>query len=108
MTAARAWVGAALVLLTAGCSASAGAGELTAADVESGVDDLVERELGQRPQDVDCPDGMPAEEGASVRCALTVPEGLLGATVTVSSVEGERVVLGIQVDDELLPEGSTP
>jgi hypothetical protein len=50
---------------------------------------------------------MPAELGASVRCALTVPEGLLGATVTVNSVQGDRVVLGIQVDDELVPDGST-
>lgn len=102
---ARACVG--LVLLTAGCAASTGSVELTPGEVESGVNDLIERELGQLPQDVDCPDGMPAEVGASVRCTLTIPEGLLGASVTVNSVEGENVVLGIEVDDELLPDGAT-
>ncbi len=98
---------AGLALLTAGCSVSASSVQLTPGDVETGVGDALEREVGGVPQDIDCPDGMAAEVGESVRCTLTVPEGLLGATATVKSVDGDHVVLGVEVDEQLL-DGTTP
>jgi outer membrane murein-binding lipoprotein Lpp len=94
-----------LALLTAGCSASAGTPTVSSEELETQVVAMLEEQVGQTPDDLDCPDALPAEEGAEVRCTLTAGDSAIGVTVTATSVEGEDVTLGIQVDDEALAEG---
>lgn len=85
----------AMVLGSAGCGANA----VTADDVEMQISDQLEEQVGQQPDDVSCPDDLPAEEGESIRCELTAGEDTLGVTATVTSVEGDTVNFDIQVDE---------
>ncbi|WP_199732086.1 DUF4333 domain-containing protein [Cellulomonas triticagri] len=106
MRAARGAAPALLLLLT-GCSVSVsmGGAGFSSAELEDKVNQMLEQEVGRLPDDVECPDGLAAEVGESVRCTLTITEGHLGATVTVRSVDGDDAVLRIEVDEDLLPEG---
>lgn len=97
MTGRSIGVAAALVglcLALAGCSST-----VDAADVESQISEQLEAQLGEAPDSVDCPEDLPAEEGAEIRCELTVAEETLGVTVTVTSVEDDTVNFDIQVDE---------
>jgi hypothetical protein len=96
-----------LALTLSGCSFSAGIGtvRVTADDLEDQVTEQLTEYAGQAPDDVVCPDALPAEEGAEVRCTLTAGADRLGVTVTATEVDGTDVRLGIQVDDEVLADG---
>lgn len=99
---------AALALATAGCSVSVRAagdatGGLSRAQVEAQVDEMLQREVGVGADAVDCPEPLVAEVGAAVRCTLTVADDAVGATVTMTAVDGGDVVLDIAVDDTLVP-----
>lgn len=83
-----------LVLTLTGCSST-----VDAADVETQISDQLEAQLGEAPDSVDCPEDLPAEEGAEIRCELTVAEETLGVTVTVTSVADNTVNFDIQVDE---------
>lgn len=75
------------------------AGAVAAENVEREIDNLVQR-LGGAPADkVDCPDDLPAEVGASVRCSFTAQGATYGVTVTVTSIEGDTANYDIKVDD---------
>ncbi len=84
-----------LSLALTGCSG----GAVDAADVESQISDQLEAQIGEAPDSVDCPEDLPAEEGAEIRCELTVAEETLGVTVTVTSVQDNTVNFDIQVDE---------
>jgi hypothetical protein len=59
---------------------------------------------GRAPDEVECPDDLDLEVGATTRCTLTAGGTRLGVTVTVESVaEDGNADLDIQVDDEPLP-----
>lgn len=93
---------ACLALATAGCSVSVratGDAGLSGSEVEAQVDRMLHDELGQAPDAVDCPEPLLAQVGAEVRCTVTVPEGSVGATVTMTAVEGHDVELAVTVDD---------
>lgn len=93
---------ACLALATAGCSVSVratGDAGLSGPEVEARVDRLLEDELGQSPDAVDCPEPLVARVGAEVRCTVTVAEGSVGAVVTATAVEGRDVELDVTVDD---------
>ncbi len=88
-----------LVLGLAAC----GSNSVPSSDLETVVADQLEAEVGQAPDSVDCPDELPAEVGAEVRCSLTAEETTFGLTVTVTSIDGDDVLFDIVVDDA--PEG---
>jgi hypothetical protein len=78
-----------------------GAGSVSAADVETQSEDRLEEQVGTRP-DISCPEDLPAETGAELRCTLTA-EGdpaEYGVTVTVTSVEGDSAQFDVQVDEQ--------
>ncbi|MCA0145027.1 DUF4333 domain-containing protein [Blastococcus sp. LR1] len=94
---AGALVGAAAVLALAGC----GTDPATSSQVATEAARVLEARTGV-PSDVSCPDELPAEVGAELRCVLT-PEGdpqEYGVTVTVTAVDGNVLDLDVQVDDE--------
>jgi hypothetical protein len=96
-----------LALTLSGCSFSAGVGTARVApeELETTVTEQLTEYAGQAPDDVECPDALPVELDAEVRCTLTAGADRLGVTVTATKVDGTDVKLGIQVDDEVLADG---
>ncbi|MDQ4037586.1 MAG: DUF4333 domain-containing protein [Actinomycetota bacterium] len=78
-----------------GCS---GTVVVAADDVASQISDQLEAEVGQRPDSVECPEDLPGEVGATMRCELTAGEDVLGVTVSVTEVDGATVNFDIEVD----------
>ena len=87
---------AALALGVAACGSDA----VSTDDLEDEVSTQLEAQVGQAPDSVDCPETLPAEEGAEVRCTLTNGGETIGMTLTVTTVEGKDVGFDIAVDDE--------
>lgn len=82
-----------------GCSVSAGA-SVDREVLEQQVSDSLEAQVGTAPKKVECPDELEPKSGATTRCTLTAPDGSeIGATVTVSEVDGDNVNFDIQVDE---------
>ena len=82
------------LLVVAGLTAVlAGCGEKTvrAEGAEKSVVDLVSRETGFTPDDVECPSGVEAEVGKRFECSFTGPEGPYTAFMEVTKVDGEAV-----------------
>jgi hypothetical protein len=89
----------AVLFALAGC----GAGTVSKADLATAAENLLEKQVGQRP-DVTCPDDLEAEVGATMRCTLTAEglDGRYGVTVTVTKVDGDQARFDVQVDTEPL------
>jgi len=80
-----------------------GSESVSTTDLEAEVSTQLEAEVGQAPDSVDCPDALPAEVDAEVRCTLTSGDTTFGLTLTVTSVENDEAVFDVVVDDE--PQG---
>ena len=61
--------------------------------------ELLAEEVGQTPDEFTCSEDLPAEMGAEIRCELTHEGESIGATVTVTSVDGSDVQWDVVVDD---------
>jgi len=83
--------------------AACGSGSVSTADLEALVSTQLEETVGQAPDSVDCPDALPGEVGAEVRCTLTTDDTTFGLTLTVTSVDNDVALFDIVVDDA--PEG---
>lgn len=95
-------LGALAVLLSTGCSFdfSIGGDAAVAGDeVARQASTVLEQQVGYAPDDITCPEDLPAEVGASIRCELSTDGQTYGVTVTTTSVEGTDVEFDIQVDD---------
>ncbi|ASR39723.1 hypothetical protein BAY61_27800 [Prauserella marina] len=68
-------------------------------ELQDRVADAVEDDGDERPDDVDCPNDLSAEEGEQTRCILTRQATNYGVDVEVTSAEGERVSLSVRVDE---------
>lgn len=73
-------------------------GAVSGADVAAAVSAQLTALTGVTPDTVSCPD-LPAEIGASIRCALTAGAETLGVTVTTTSVQGDEVLFDFAVDE---------
>ncbi|MFW5417753.1 DUF4333 domain-containing protein [Nocardiopsis sp. CNT-189] len=96
-------LGALAVLLTAGCSFNAsigGAAAVPADEVAKEAAAVLEEQVGQAPDDLTCPEDLPAEVGSSIRCELTAGGETLGVTVTTTSAEGSDVNFDVEVDEQ--------
>lgn len=80
-----------------------GSESVSTTDLDAEVSTQLEAEVGQAPDSVDCPDALPAEVDAEVRCTLTSGDTTFGLTLTVTGVENDEAVFDIVVDDE--PQG---
>lgn len=68
-------------------------------ELERQVSSSLAAQVGQTPADMDCPDPLEREVGASTRCTLTAQDGTqFGVTVTVNKVDGDNVSFDAQVD----------
>jgi hypothetical protein len=86
-------------LLLAAC----GAATVPAADVADDAEQLLEEEVGVRP-DITCPADIVVEVGASLNCVLTAGDDPTeyAVTVTVAAVEDDEPRYSVEVDQEPL------
>ncbi len=94
---------AGFVLLGAACSTTL---TVSKDQVAQQINDQLTQQVGQSPDSVTCPQDLPGQVGATMRCTLTAGGESYGVTVTVTSVEGTNVKFNIQVDDA--PATGTP
>lgn len=85
---------AAALALTA-CSA-----EVPAEELSEQVKSSLAEQVGQEPDEVDCPDPLPAEEGSEVRCTLTDGGTSYGVTVTSTGEQDGEVSFEVLVDEQ--------
>ncbi|WP_017538411.1 DUF4333 domain-containing protein [Nocardiopsis halophila] len=76
------------------------AGAVPADEVARQAAAVLEEEVGQTPDDLTCPEDLPAEVGASIRCDLTAGGQTLGVTITATAVEGTNVDFDVVVDEQ--------
>lgn len=94
--------------MLAGCS-FLGEKTVPKADLEHGVRQLLEEQIGQPVTSVTCDDDLAGEVDAQVRCTLEASDGsTIGLTVTASDVDGNDVKYEVVVDDEQQPATETP
>lgn len=92
----------AVVTLT-GCSVSVEPTEeptISQENLEKGISDALEKEVGQRPDSVECPGSVKAKAGESVRCELSAGAVRYGLTATVSSYGDGKAQYDVKVDQE--------
>jgi hypothetical protein len=92
----------ALALTVAACG---GTDTISKDDVAKKVQpefDKLAQDAGQEKfPEITCEDDLKAEEGSSTRCSATGPDGTLGITVTVSSVEDGNAKLSFKADEQV-------
>ena len=98
-------------------AAACGAGAVKEADVETAVAAQLAEETGQPEPDIDCPNDLDAEVGATMECDLTVEgdDAVYPVTVEVTSVEDGKANYSVEVgeapesggDDATTEEGPT-
>lgn len=77
-----------------------GAAAVEGAELAESVKTELGKEVGTEPDEVTCPDDLPAEVGAETRCTLTHEGVSYGVTVTATAVQDEDVDFDILVDEE--------
>ena len=77
-----------------------GTSSVSSSDLEKQVDSQLTKVVGQKPDDVTCPDDLKAEVGATTRCTLTADGTKYGVTVRATKVDGSQVNFSIKVDDK--------
>lgn len=90
----------AATFVVAGCSTQA---TMSKAEVEKQISNGLEKQVGQKPDKVDCPSDIDAEIGKTMRCTLSVDDTTYGLTIKITSVDGDKANFDIKVDDK--PEG---
>jgi hypothetical protein len=70
--------------------------------VEQGISDALAESVGQAPDSVECPSGLTAKAGESIRCELTAGTDRYGLTATVTSYDSSNgnAQYDIKVDDQ--------
>lgn len=85
-----------LTLMLSACGSKA----VAQSDVEEQVKDQLTKTVGQTPDKIECPGDLKAEVGTTMRCTLSAGGDSIGLTVEVTSVEGDNVKFGIEVDQQ--------
>ncbi|MFB4421118.1 DUF4333 domain-containing protein [Streptomyces sp. QL37] len=107
---AAAWSLSALAagLLLVGCSASVDVGssepKMSADKLADTVAEKLAATMNRPKPDVTCPEDLAGKTGTTTRCTLTADDGsTLGVSVTVTSVDGDRIDFDIQADETASP-----
>lgn len=86
-------------LAACGATTSRGA-EAPESEVERYVSSALEKEIGIKPDKIDCPSGLRLKVGEQMRCTLTHENDSTGLTVTMSDVDGAEFHLDAEVDEK--------
>lgn len=95
---------AAAGVLLVGCSGSITIGnsvpKLSSDKLATTVAEKLAETTGQPKPDITCPEDLAGKVGTTTRCTLTAGDGsTLGVTVTVTSVEDEKINFDIEADE---------
>ena len=77
-----------------------GGREVAQEDVEKGISDSLEEEVGRKPERIECPSGLKAEEGAKIECKLHDSGETYSVDVTADKVDGNDVHYNVEVADQ--------
>lgn len=83
----------ALLSLT-GCG---GTPSVAQSDVEEKISSGLEEQVGQKPDDISCPDDLEGEVGTTMTCTLTAGGDQLDVAVEVTEVDGDNVKFSFEV-----------
>jgi Domain of unknown function (DUF4333) len=84
-------------LALVGCSKDA----LEADQIEEKIGEGLVTQGVDKPQSIDCPDDLPAEEGATVECTMLMVGGTKHAiTVVTTEVDGDEVRFDWKIDPQ--------
>ncbi len=75
--------------------------EVAKEEVEKGISDSLEKEVRRKPERIECPSGLKAEEGAKLECKLHHSGDSISVDVTVDSVDGDNVHYNVEVADHV-------
>ncbi|MGJ4050212.1 DUF4333 domain-containing protein [Corynebacterium macclintockiae] len=75
-------------------------GEVAQKEVEKSISDILEEKIGRKPERIECPGGLKAEEGATMECKLHDSGEIYGVNVTADTVDGDNVHYSIEVADQ--------
>ncbi|MFJ6899092.1 DUF4333 domain-containing protein [Streptomyces hokutonensis] len=94
--------------LLVGCSVSVSTGKstpkLSADKLATTVSERLAATTGQPKPEISCPEDLAGKVGTTTRCKLTASDGsTLGVTVTVSSVDGDKINFDIKADNTASP-----
>lgn len=91
-------------LVSASCTLAAvfalsacGAGAVEESEVESKISEQLTQQVGQAPDDIDCPGDLNAEVGTKMTCELTAGEDVLDVAVEVTEVKDGNAQFDIEV-----------
>ncbi|MEW2068735.1 DUF4333 domain-containing protein [Streptomyces sp. NPDC007346] len=98
-------------VLLVGCSGSVTLGnsapKLSSDQLATTVAEKLAETTGQPTPDITCPEDLVGKVDTTTRCTLTAKDGsTLGVTVTVTSVEDEKINFDIKADDTPSPAAS--
>lgn len=85
----------ALMLTVSSCSSTA---TISKSELEQQAASALESAVGTAPDAVSCPGDLEAKVGASTRCTVTAGGEDLGATLTVTEVDGSNAKFDVKVD----------
>lgn len=94
---------AATTLILAALAALAGCSSEKAVsqdDVEKQISTQLTNQVGQRPDDISCPDDLKAEVGTTMTCVLTDGKAHYDVAIDVTKVDSGDVSFDIQVADK--------
>jgi hypothetical protein len=96
-----------LGLTVSGCSASVSVTKddpsITKESLQSGISDVLQQKVGQRPDSVECPGPIKAKAGETARCVLSAGNVRCGLTATVNSYADGKANYSVQVDSKPAP-----
>lgn len=73
---------------------------ITKESLEKGIADVLEQQVGQRPDSVTCPGPVKAAAGESIRCELASGSTRYGLSATVNSYADGKANYSVKVDDK--------
>lgn len=81
-----------LVASAGACSCSVGSSHsVSKSDIAGQITSKMTDAAGNKPDEVNCPDDLPAKVGAQLNCEMKVKDQTFNVNVTVTSVEGGNV-----------------
>jgi hypothetical protein len=86
-----------------GCSvkvSSTPEASITKESLETGIADVLEQQVGQRPDSITCPGPVKAAAGESIRCELASGSTKYGLSATVNSFADGKANYSVKVDDQ--------
>lgn len=87
-------------LAAAALALTACSSEVPADELSEQVKSSLAEQVGQEPDEVDCPDPLPAEEGSEVTCTLTHGGTSYGVTVTSTGEQDGQIGFEALVDEQ--------